>query len=375
LIRDEEEKKKMSHKILDESYVTLATNDNYAIGALTLAASLRASHTRRQLTVLISWEVSEAMRAQLATVFDTLECVQVMNSQDVVNLALLARPDLGITFTKLHCWRLTQFRKCVFLDADCLCVKPVDELFEEREEFSAATDVGWPDCFNSGVFVFVPSCDTYSKLVDFAVRHGSFDGGDQGLLNSYYKDWCTSESSRRLPFIYNMTTNVSYSYAPALKQFRDSVKIVHFIGAQKPWYYRYNLDTNALAGNVSNDERAHLSIWWRLFVEAVLPKLNESVLAKMSTQLMRTSHADSHQYQQGFGQQQTSHDQNQACQSHQGHDQHHGSSGRSGSGTGGVELGSGQHQDLWESGQIEYTGRDSFSNIQAHLDSQLNRDK
>lgn len=50
-----------------------------------------------------------------------------------------------------------------------------DELFE-REEFSAAPDVGWPDCFNSGVFVYRPSIETYSKLVDFAVQKGSFDG-------------------------------------------------------------------------------------------------------------------------------------------------------------------------------------------------------
>jgi len=25
-----------------------------------------------------------------------------------------------VTFTKLHCWRLVQFEKCVFLDADTL---------------------------------------------------------------------------------------------------------------------------------------------------------------------------------------------------------------------------------------------------------------
>jgi glycogenin glucosyltransferase len=43
-----------------------------------------------------------------------------LDSEDAANLALLTRPELGITFTKLHCWRLTQFTKCVFLDADTL---------------------------------------------------------------------------------------------------------------------------------------------------------------------------------------------------------------------------------------------------------------
>lgn len=46
--------------------------------------------------------------------------VDVLDSQDAVNLELLTRPDLGVTFTKLHCWRLTQFTKCVFMDADTM---------------------------------------------------------------------------------------------------------------------------------------------------------------------------------------------------------------------------------------------------------------
>ena len=51
----------------------------------------------------------------------------------------------------------------------------IDELFD-HEELSAAPDVGWPDCFNSGLFVYRPSLETYSALVHFAVTKGSFDG-------------------------------------------------------------------------------------------------------------------------------------------------------------------------------------------------------
>lgn len=51
----------------------------------------------------------------------------------------------------------------------------IDELFD-REELSAAPDPGWPDCFNSGVFVFRPSLETYTKLLEYCSEHGSFDG-------------------------------------------------------------------------------------------------------------------------------------------------------------------------------------------------------
>ncbi len=56
----------------------------------------------------------------LSSVFDAISLVDVMDSKDAVNLALIKRPDLGVTFTKLNCWRLTQYTKCVFLDADTM---------------------------------------------------------------------------------------------------------------------------------------------------------------------------------------------------------------------------------------------------------------
>ena len=46
-----------NRRVEDESYVTLATNENYAIGALTLGYSLRQVNTNRTLTVMITAEV------------------------------------------------------------------------------------------------------------------------------------------------------------------------------------------------------------------------------------------------------------------------------------------------------------------------------
>lgn len=59
-------------------------------------------------------------REKLAAVFTLVKEVNILDSNDKTNLALLARPELGITFTKIHCWKLTQYEKCVFVDADTL---------------------------------------------------------------------------------------------------------------------------------------------------------------------------------------------------------------------------------------------------------------
>ncbi len=104
----------------DQCFVTLATNDMYATGALVLGRSLRNTCTTRNLVVMVTDDVSMEMRHQLSRVFDVVTVVDELDSREAANLELLTRPELGVTFTKLHCWKLTQFCKCVFLDADTL---------------------------------------------------------------------------------------------------------------------------------------------------------------------------------------------------------------------------------------------------------------
>jgi glycogenin glucosyltransferase len=45
-----------------EAYVTLATTDGYALGALVVAQSLRKVGTQRRLVVLISKSLSDLLR-------------------------------------------------------------------------------------------------------------------------------------------------------------------------------------------------------------------------------------------------------------------------------------------------------------------------
>jgi glycogenin glucosyltransferase len=82
-------------------------------------------------------------------VFDLVVSVDAMQTPSPVNLRLLGRPELATTLTKLHVWRLTQFTKIVFLDADTLAVRNVDELFQ-HDELSACPDAGWPGSLFDG---------------------------------------------------------------------------------------------------------------------------------------------------------------------------------------------------------------------------------
>jgi alpha-N-acetylglucosamine transferase len=79
------------------------------------------------------------------------------------------------TYTKLRTWDIP-FQKVVFIDADAVVIKNIDELFEYGE-YSAA-----PECcdrFNSGVFVARPSKRTYRDMMSKINQLPSYDNADQ----------------------------------------------------------------------------------------------------------------------------------------------------------------------------------------------------
>ncbi len=57
----------------------------------------------------------------------------------------------------------------------------------------------------------------FQALLAHAQAKGSFDGGDQGLLNTFFHDWPTKDISRHLPFLYNMCATATYTYLPAYR--------------------------------------------------------------------------------------------------------------------------------------------------------------
>lgn len=218
------------------AYVSLATNDEYSKGAAVLGKSLREVKVSADvdLVVMVSPQVSHSTRESLKEVFDHIVEVDVYDSKDAAHLAMLKRPELGITFTKIHCWKLTQYQMCVFMDADTMVLQNIDDLFN-CQEISAVADAGWPDIFNTGLFVFKPSTETFNGLLKLAEDEGSFDGGDQGLINSYFSSWKHDDIKKHLSFLYNIQATSSYTYNPAFARFGKDAKVIHFIGANKPW--------------------------------------------------------------------------------------------------------------------------------------------
>ncbi|KAG8947216.1 glycogenin glucosyltransferase [Tulasnella sp. 424] len=221
------------------AFVTLLTSDSYLPGALTLVAALRDVHADApnpphppfQTVCIITPEtIGVETRRAVLKAFDIVVGVDVIREDTKKGLDLLGRPDLNLVLTKLHVFRLTAFDKIIFLDADVLPIRPLSHLFSLPHEFSAVPDVGWPDIFNSGFMVLTPGLDKFNEIRDLVREKGSWDGGDQGILNEWMQDrW------NRLSFTYNTTPTAAYTYAPAYERFGSEIRAIHFIGKNKPW--------------------------------------------------------------------------------------------------------------------------------------------
>merc|ERR1712025_1186812 len=94
-----------------------------------------------------------------------------------------------------------------------------------------------------------------------------------GLLNTFFSTWSYQDIGKRLPFIYNMTASATYSYLPAFKKYGKGVKIIHFVGATKPWQTSFDSSGEAILGGSEAHTLSYLRLWWQLYSTEVKPAL------------------------------------------------------------------------------------------------------
>ncbi|KAF8084165.1 hypothetical protein N665_0730s0008 [Sinapis alba] len=173
----------------------------------------------------------------------------------VEKISLLANPNQvhptrfwGV-YTKLKIFNMTDYKKVVYLDADTIVVKNIDDLFK-CSKFCA--NLKHSERLNSGVMVVEPSQALFNDMMRKVKTLSSYTGGDQGFLNSYYPDFpnarvfdpsLTPEELRtrpvpdmeRLSTLYNADVGL---YMLANKWMVDDSKlhVIHYtLGPLKPW--------------------------------------------------------------------------------------------------------------------------------------------
>ena len=124
------------------------------------------------------------------------------------------------------------------------------------------------------------------------------------------------------------------------------MKIVHFIGASKPWHVQFDQAGQPLSRSGEEHANKHLMYWWQIFHSDVS---NKQVTARQAGS-----------YQPDFG----------AASGHRGGGGP--AHGQSGSGAAGAAGSSGDdRRERWEVGQPDYMGSASFDNILKKLESTM----
>lgn len=247
------------------AYATLVTNEEYGRGALALVRSLHWTGTDAPVVVLATGEAehleeleSEGCRIVSVSQPRLSEAFRERHSREALHRAAPfnkgnkpAFHDPIDNFCKLELWKLTEYEKVVFLDADSLVVKPIDMLFG-FPEFAGAPNLYETLAdfhrLNSGVFVAEPSLATYDRLLERLDRPGVFwRRTDQTFLESFFPDW------HKLPYTFN-TMQYVYFNLPQLWVWK-SIRLVHY-QYEKPW--SEDNPKRHLLGPV-------IDLWWRMF--------------------------------------------------------------------------------------------------------------
>ncbi|GLK80890.1 alpha-2,3-sialyltransferase [Methylopila turkensis] len=202
------------------AYVTYV-NRSFQFGLWALANSL-AEHTDIPLIAMVAPEDADLC--------DGLKNAHACVVKNIDNPNKLARNKrrFATTYTKLNVFGLSYLDKAVFLDADVVVLKNIDNLFD-HDRFAAAPDTGInmsDGGFNSGVFVCQPSPELFSAMLGTLRDIASSDGGDQGFLNRFFDDFTVLDRKyntlkrlhRELPILFDL----------------DEIAVLHFVGV-KPW--------------------------------------------------------------------------------------------------------------------------------------------
>ena len=146
------------------AWVTLLTQPDYLIGVRTLRASLAASGSTAPLVVMMTEGIDEQARRLLQDDGCLL--------RDVAPLRLAggsadgyANARFAEVWTKLAVWGLTEFERVVFLDADMLVTRNMDELFSLDLADGAIAACHACRCNPNRIASYPPSWTPYRSLV------------------------------------------------------------------------------------------------------------------------------------------------------------------------------------------------------------------
>lgn len=227
-----------------EAYVTLLYGDEFVLGVRVLGKSIRDTGSKKDMVVLVSDGVSDYAKTLLEADGWIVEMISLLQNPNRV------RPTRfwGV-YTKLKIFNMTNYEKVVYLDADTIVIKNIEDLFK-CGKFCA--NLKHSERLNSGVLVVEPSKMLFNDMLKKVGTLPSYTGGDQGFLNSYYAGFADARlfdpnmspeelksrpvpEMERLSTLYNADVGL-YMLANKWMVDENELRVIHYtLGPLKPW--------------------------------------------------------------------------------------------------------------------------------------------
>ncbi len=229
------------------TYLTVITNEKYLPGVYVLAKSLESVNSKYELTVLVPNDVNNIVDKTLIGWGLTVKKAQKIDVSDMLSSENKAS-YWGETFFKLRSAGLTEFKKIVLLDSDMIVLKNIDHLFLNPHMSAVAAgkslNPSWKK-LNSGTLVLEPSEDLIQTLISYIpetinLRQSKNLGvGDQDVFNYMYPDWPERDELHMSETYNALSRDCGILCSNYIKNGYDGLYIVHFIGREKPWDYKF----------------------------------------------------------------------------------------------------------------------------------------
>lgn len=232
------------------SFISIITTDDYLPGLLVLAKSLLETKTIYPFLTLVTPNISSK----------TLETLRKYNIEYKILVDEIGNPtDVNknhrwfSTYSKLYIFDQIQYDKVVYLDADMIVLRNIDELFEKPH--MSATNAGgmlprktsWTH-INSGLLVIEPSKEVFNDMrskigvIEKTQSGGTIErpafGSDQDFLNAYYPEW-PNKKELHLDHKYNIfhyhLDEYHNLFGYSINEGRLPISIIHYASYMKPW--------------------------------------------------------------------------------------------------------------------------------------------
>ena len=219
------------------AYITL-TDNNYIIGTEVLIRSLKKVNNEYSLIIMYV-NLKKANLLKLKK-YKNIILKKVKKIENPFFEKEKMQKYLKYVYTKLNCFNFNEYSKMIFLDSDILVLKNIDNLFFKKGNFIGCYDEFLKltknlNFFYSGFFIYEPSKRIFKDILKKIKKIKSFDNGDMGFLNIYFKDEFTPLNKN-----YHRIKELLYYK----KDFSiNKLSLLHYTGV-KPWIIKKNIFEN-----------------------------------------------------------------------------------------------------------------------------------